>query len=209
MSISATDGSWPGALQKKDAGPIADVSLPDSIMKPADFAVPASLTPYSPAFHYRYVTCLFARTDTDGVRTMIVNASQDAMPIMPSAATTKQSTDGFLASLETAKGNLAKSTEAPSKTQTSDSGKGGSVATTKTALQELEEYLSKSPAQRMRDAILKAMGLTEDALNAMPPEQRASVEKTIAEKVKEYLLGHNTHQQPSGQPSFSMMTLLS
>lgn len=42
----------------------------------------------------------------------------------------------------------------------------------------------KTPAQRMRDAVLKKMGLTEEALAAMDPKTRSEVEKTIAEEIK-------------------------
>ena len=70
--------------------------------------------------------------------------------------------------------------------------RGGSVAdisaARKTAGEELAEYQSKSVAQHLRDAILKEMGLSEDDLDAMPPEQRAAIEDSIAEKIKERLL---------------------
>jgi hypothetical protein len=56
------------------------------------------------------------------------------------------------------------------------------------AMKELQDYLSKTPEQRMRDAILKQMGLTEDDIKKMPPEQQSTVEAAIKEKVKEKLL---------------------
>ena len=74
----------------------------------------------------------------------------------------------------------------------------------KTALQELEEYLKKTPIQRMRDAILKDMGLTEADLNAMPPEKRNAIEATIEARIKEYLLGDKAQAQLSPTPSVSM-----
>jgi len=46
-------------------------------------------------------------------------------------------------------------------------------------------YAKETPAQRMRDAILKSMGLSEDDLNAMSPEKRKAVEETIRQKIKE------------------------
>jgi TPP-dependent pyruvate/acetoin dehydrogenase alpha subunit len=52
---------------------------------------------------------------------------------------------------------------------------------------ELSAYLKKSPAERMRDAILKQLGLTQDELNAMPPEQRKGVEAQITDLMKQAL----------------------
>lgn len=87
----------------------------------------------------------------------------------------------FLAALNTAKKNYTNKAADPVRE---------SKPVVKTAFQELEEYLRKSEAQRLREKILKQMGLTEEALNAMPPKERAAVEAAIAKKVKEYLLAH-------------------
>ncbi|TLS18253.1 MAG: hypothetical protein FDZ72_09875 [Betaproteobacteria bacterium] len=54
--------------------------------------------------------------------------------------------------------------------------------------QELDDYLSKSPAEHMRDAVLREMGLTEEDLAAMPPEKREAMEAEIADRIKERLL---------------------
>ena len=59
----------------------------------------------------------------------------------------------------------------------------------KTAAQELAEYASKSVAEHVRDAVLKDMGLTEEDLAAMPPEQRAAIEDEIARRVAQALSG--------------------
>ena len=89
---------------------------------------------------------------------------------------------------------------------------GGSAAdisaTRKTAGEELAEYQSKSVAQHLRDAILKEMGLTEDDLDAMPPEQRAAIEDTIAEKIKERLLAEAGGAQHSATNPLAMLRSL-
>lgn len=54
-------------------------------------------------------------------------------------------------------------------------------------LAEFREYMSKSPEQRMIEAILKELGITQEELNAMPPEERAAVENSIAAKIRERL----------------------
>ena len=79
----------------------------------------------------------------------------------------------------------------------------------KTAGEELAEYQSKSVAQHLRDAILREMGLTEDDLDAMPPEQRAAIEDTIAEKIKERLLAEAGGAQAStANPAASLLALV-
>lgn len=56
------------------------------------------------------------------------------------------------------------------------------------AREEFLTYMKKTPMQRMREAILKEMGLTEEDLKAMEPEKRAAAEAAIAEKIKERML---------------------
>jgi len=51
--------------------------------------------------------------------------------------------------------------------------------------QELDKYLKETPEQRMRDSILKEMGISEDQLAAMPPEQRKAIEDKIAQIIKQ------------------------
>jgi TPP-dependent pyruvate/acetoin dehydrogenase alpha subunit len=46
-------------------------------------------------------------------------------------------------------------------------------------------YLSKSPAQRMRDEIMRELGVSEDELKAMNPEQRAKIEEKVKELVRQ------------------------
>lgn len=47
------------------------------------------------------------------------------------------------------------------------------------------EEARKSPAERMREQVLEALGLTEDDLASMAPEERAAVEQQIADMIKE------------------------
>lgn len=59
----------------------------------------------------------------------------------------------------------------------------------KAVVAELNDYVNKSPAEHMRDAVLKELGLTEADLDAMPPEKRMAMEAIINERVREKLLG--------------------
>jgi hypothetical protein len=52
------------------------------------------------------------------------------------------------------------------------------------AEQAFNDYAKMTPAQKMRAAILGALGLTEDQLKAMSPKQREAVEAKIREIMK-------------------------
>jgi len=63
-----------------------------------------------------------------------------------------------------------------------------SEKTTKTSAQdELSRILAMSPAELMRYQILSQMGLTEEALQQMPKEERTKIEEMIKEKIEEQL----------------------
>lgn len=111
---------------------------------------------------------------------MQVNALQNTS-LFQATTTTLNASGGFQSALESAGQKQNASTAI-------NTGKSVPIGP-KTALQELEEFLKKSPIQRMRDAILKDMGLTEADLDAMPPEKRDAIEATIEARIKEYLLG--------------------
>src|ERR1700761_680853 len=53
------------------------------------------------------------------------------------------------------------------------------------AVQDFLGLVNETPAQQMRDQILRSMGLTEDQLKAMDPKERAKIEEMIKEKVQE------------------------
>ncbi|MBV4457096.1 hypothetical protein KVG96_03915 [Pseudomonas sp. COR58] len=67
--------------------------------------------------------------------------------------------------------------------QTSDAS--GAKTTAKSATEEFKDYMSKSPEQRLRDSILKEMGLTEDDIKAMPPEKQLAIGKEIAQRLQD------------------------
>lgn len=59
-------------------------------------------------------------------------------------------------------------------------------------------FAKKTPAEKMRDALLSQLGLTEEQLQAMPPDERMKVEKKIAELVKEAAQKHATKTGQTG-----------
>ncbi|VVN93439.1 hypothetical protein PS723_06615 [Pseudomonas fluorescens] len=48
------------------------------------------------------------------------------------------------------------------------------------ALAEFKDYMSKSPEERMRDSILKELGITEEEFEQMPPEKQQAIGQEIA-----------------------------
>jgi len=67
--------------------------------------------------------------------------------------------------------------------QTSDTSQ--TKSTGSSAMEEFKDYMSKTPEQRLRDSILKEMGLTEDDIKAMPPEKQLAIGKEIAERLQD------------------------
>lgn len=50
---------------------------------------------------------------------------------------------------------------------------------------EFMAWMQMTPAEKLRDRILKELGLTEADLEAMDPEQRGKIEALIAQKIRE------------------------
>lgn len=61
----------------------------------------------------------------------------------------------------------------------------GAIAGKKSAKEEFREYAQMTPAEKMRAAALKSLGLTEDDLKAMDPKKRLQVEEQIKELIRQ------------------------
>lgn len=59
------------------------------------------------------------------------------------------------------------------------------AAQTGDAISQFLEYQKMTPEEKMRDAILKKLDMTEEGLAALPPEERAKVEEEIKQLIKE------------------------
>ena len=57
--------------------------------------------------------------------------------------------------------------------------------TQSSARKEFADIVNKTPAQQMRDQILKSLGLDEDKVKAMKPEEREALEAKIKEMIKD------------------------
>lgn len=53
------------------------------------------------------------------------------------------------------------------------------------ALEAFKAYMEMTPAEKLRDGILEEMGLTEEEIEAMTPEQQKAVEEEIAQRLQE------------------------
>lgn len=51
------------------------------------------------------------------------------------------------------------------------------------SLDEFRKYMEMSPAEKIRYGVLNELGITEEQLAALPPEQREAMEKKIAEMI--------------------------
>ncbi|NMG36058.1 hypothetical protein GRF61_16545 [Azoarcus sp. TTM-91] len=122
-----------------------------------------------------------------------------------SAAAGGDSQASFQAALSKARqvggGSDSASTETPAKTVMTAQDKAEiQRAREEKVLADFRDYMEKTPAERMRDAILRDMGLTEEDLAAMPAEERAAVEDEIAERIKDKLLAQGVEADGSAAP---------
>lgn len=53
------------------------------------------------------------------------------------------------------------------------------------AAAEFLEYAQKTAAEQMREQVLRALGVTEDEVKAMTPEERAKIEDKIREMIEQ------------------------
>ena len=59
------------------------------------------------------------------------------------------------------------------------------VNSTSSARSEFTDYMSKSPAERIREQLLKEQGLTEADVQNMPQEKQDAISKQVAERIKQ------------------------
>ncbi|MCJ7959522.1 hypothetical protein NTD89_24610 [Pseudomonas sp. 14P_5.3_Bac1] len=58
-------------------------------------------------------------------------------------------------------------------------------STTSSARADFTDYMNKSPAERIREQLLKEQGLTEEQVQAMPQEKQDAIAKQVADRVKQ------------------------
>ena len=138
----------------------------------------------------------------------VTTVENTAQSILQSSTSRNKAQVDFKATLDAANQDLAQTSKNTSHEKSAADKNASASKIGKTASEELAEYLKKTPAQHMRDAILKEMGLTEEDLAAMPPDKRQAIEATIAERIKEKLLEHDELAKNAAQPSLTTQALL-
>lgn len=53
------------------------------------------------------------------------------------------------------------------------------------AYEELRDYMSLSDAEKIRQALLEELGLSEEQFEALPPEEQLKIEQQIVERIKQ------------------------
>lgn len=75
---------------------------------------------------------------------------------------------------------------------------GMSAVPTKSAKDEFLEYQKLTPAQKMRAAMLSKLGVTEEQLKAMSPEERQKIEDKLKDMIKEQVMGADKDKTQKG-----------
>ncbi len=73
------------------------------------------------------------------------------------------------------------------------------------AVQNFMDYMKETPAQRFEDQWLKAHGLTQKDLDAMPADKRQAILKQMADDIKRQVqqAAQNTMKKTSGPSSIA------
>lgn len=65
------------------------------------------------------------------------------------------------------------------------------------AREDFLEYVEKTPIERIREQILEKLGITEEQLASLPPEERAKIEEDIAKEIEKRVKGEGATSQSS------------
>ncbi|MCF4994391.1 hypothetical protein GIW70_22075 [Pseudomonas syringae] len=66
------------------------------------------------------------------------------------------------------------------------------------ATEAFKEYMSKTPEQRLRDSILDEMGITQEEIDAMPPEKQLAIGEEIAQRMQDKMQLAQADKEESG-----------
>ncbi|POA51384.1 MULTISPECIES: hypothetical protein [unclassified Pseudomonas] len=119
---------------------------------------------------------------------MFVNA-QTSVSVQPTARTDMDPTTAAASALYS--GMLQQATPPAANTPQANS------ATQSDALSDFKDYMSKSPEQRLRDSILKELGLTEEDLKNLPPERQMAINQEITQRMQDKVKLAKEEQQQS------------
>ncbi|MCM2375757.1 hypothetical protein [Pseudomonas marginalis] len=113
-----------------------------------------------------------------------LQAAQQSVTVPAAQKELDKATDRIDEAFAKTRVQLQTTTEAvTASTATTDVPKTGS--TTSTARSEFTDYMSKSPAERIREQLLKEQGLTEVDVQNMSQEKQDAISKQVAERLKQ------------------------
>ena len=113
-----------------------------------------------------------------------LQAAQQSVTVPAAQKELDKATDRIDEAFAKTRVQLQTTTEAvTASTATTDVPKTGS--TTSTARSEFTDYMSKSPAERIREQLLKEQGLTEADVQNMSQEKQDAISKHVAERLKQ------------------------
>ncbi|CAI2798976.1 MULTISPECIES: hypothetical protein [Pseudomonas] len=113
-----------------------------------------------------------------------LQAAQQSVTVPAAQKELDKATDRIDEAFAKTRVQLQTTTEAvTASTATTDVPKTGS--TTSTARSEFTDYMSKSPAERIREQLLKEQGLTEADVQNMSQEKQDAISKQVAERLKQ------------------------
>ena len=98
----------------------------------------------------------------------------------PTAPPVNLGVDALLALQDAAAPASAAAPAKPSETAEEPSGP--------SAADQFLDYMKKTPEERLRDKILKALGVTEEDIKSMSPDERVALEEKIKDIVKETMV---------------------
>lgn len=96
--------------------------------------------------------------------------------------------------------------------QADDAGLDGAKADGESgAVKDFLDYMKKTPEERLRDKILKALGLTEEDLQNMSPDERLGIENKIRDIIKETIVnaeGQGGAEREKAKTAVSMQQMM-
>ncbi len=96
--------------------------------------------------------------------------------------------------------------------QADDAGLDGAKADGESgAVKDFLDYMKKTPEERLRDKILKVLGLTEEDLQNMSPDERLGIENKIRDIIKETIVnaeGQGGAEREKAKTAVSMQQMM-
>lgn len=118
----------------------------------------------------------------------------------------KDAQDEAFAKLKVALQNIDTSTADDDDSSAVDASAKGTTGTS--AAEQFREYMSLSPAEKIRLKMLSELGLTEEDYEALPAEKKEKIDLAIAQRIKDEAELKSTSQaQPQMQAAMTAQTL--